>query len=206
MLQKFNWYCGVNNTVTLDNFTWDLSHTLYNTCFTDLVYTVPHLLFILLSILVLFISGCCTTLRHKKYDHLIPYPGHYLRWTVYILLMLQGVLALGESLLTVLNEPQDVPTRPHLYVPAVLALAASLLSLIYYHHVEVWNKPTMLWLLLLFWTTALGSEILRLLNYDEDADADFTLMRALLNVSAIALYGVLLLLEINAIRCKVGSS
>ncbi|XP_033647176.1 ATP-binding cassette sub-family C member 8-like [Asterias rubens] len=202
-MEKFNWYCGVNSTVTLDNFTWDLTHTLYNTCFTDLVYTVPHLLFILLSILVLFISGCCTTLRHKKYDHLIPYPGHYLRWTVYILLMLQGVLALGESLLTVLNEPQDVPTRPHLYVPAVLALAASLLSLIYYHHVEVWNKPTMLWLLLLFWTTALGSEILRLLNYDEDADVDFTLMRALLNVSAIALYGVLLLLEINAIRCKV---
>ncbi|XP_038066967.1 ATP-binding cassette sub-family C member 8-like [Patiria miniata] len=202
-IAEFNWYCGVNNTENLDHFTHDLNHTLYNACFVDLVYTLPHLIFILLGILVLFVLRCCTSIRRRKYTYLIPYPGHYLRWVLYIIFVLLTACELGEGLLTDLGVYHGTPTRPHLYIPAILCLTAAILSVIYYNQMELWSRPHMSWLLLVYWLSALGAEIVRFLNLDHDPLVDFALMRSDLNIAAIVVYALLVLLELNVIRTKV---
>ncbi|XP_071784449.1 ATP-binding cassette sub-family C member 8-like isoform X1 [Asterias amurensis] len=207
LMEKFNWYCGVNNSANFDNFTWDLNHTLYNTCFTDLVYTVPHLLFILLSILVLFILGCCTRIRKEKYRYLIQYPGHNFRWVVILLLITLAACLIGEGILTDLTNYAKVPTRPHLYVPAGLFLISSLLTIVFYTKMEVWSRRHMTWLLLLFWIGALGGECTRFLNfyYDFNQEFNYLLLRVDLNIVAMGVYFVFLLLDLNVIRIKIFS-
>ncbi|XP_033646525.1 ATP-binding cassette sub-family C member 9-like [Asterias rubens] len=206
VLQKFNWYCGVNNTVTLDNFTWDLSHTLYNTCFTDLVYTVPHLLFILLSVLVLFILGCCTRIRKEKYQYLIQYPGHNVRWIINFAFFSFLLCQVGESILTDVSVYYNEATRPHLYIPALSVFLAAILNMLYYTQMEVWSRRHMSWLLLIYWVGALGGEVTRFLHfYNEFRGVDYTILRVDLNMAAMGFYFLFLLLELNVIRVKIFS-
>ncbi|XP_022081016.1 ATP-binding cassette sub-family C member 8-like isoform X2 [Acanthaster planci] len=202
-IDKLNWFCGDDNTENLINFTFDLNHTLYNACFVDLAYTLPHLAFLVLGVLVLFVLGCCTQIRRRKYTYLIPYPGHYLRWVLYILFVLLVISELGEGILTDLGVYGDLPTRPHLYVPGALSLVAALVSVVYYNQMEVWNRPGMAWLLLIYWLAALAGEVARFLNLDHDPNVDFSLMRLDLNIAALVTYALLLLFELHVIRTKV---
>ena len=206
VLEKFNWYCGVNNTETLDNFKWDLNHTLYNTCFTDLVYTVPHLVFIILGILVLFVIGCCTRTRKEKYHFLIQYPGHNLRWVINFVFLSLTLCELGESILSDVEVYRNEPTRPHLYIPAVLVLVAAVLTMVYYTQMEVWSRKHMSWLLLVYWMAALGGEVVRFLHFYHDLNGlDYTTLRVVLNIVAIGIYFLFLMLELNVVRKKVRS-
>ncbi|XP_071784445.1 ATP-binding cassette sub-family C member 9-like isoform X2 [Asterias amurensis] len=205
LLKKFNWYCGVNNSANFDNFTWDLDHTLYNTCFTDLVYTVPHLLFILLSVLVLLILGCCTRIRKEKYPYLIQYPGHNLRWILNFIFILLLLCQIGESILTnvgLLNGTDSM--TPHLYIPSVFVLVAAILSMVYYTQMEVWRHAQMSWLLLAYWLGALASEVTRFLQLSHEFDrVDYSILRVDLNLVAIGLVSLFLILELNVIRTKI---
>ncbi|XP_022081106.1 ATP-binding cassette sub-family C member 8-like isoform X2 [Acanthaster planci] len=203
VLGKFNWYCGVNNTETLDNLTFDLNHTLYNACFVDLAYTLPHLIFIVLGVLVLFILGCCTRIRKERHWYLIQYPGHNCRWVINFIFFSLLLCQIAEGILNELEVYNGQPTRPHLYVPAVLVFVGTILAMFYYNQMETWNRRHMAWLLLVYWALALGGEVTRLLNFLHDLGVDLTILRVDLNLAAIAIYSLFLLLELNVIRVKI---
>ena len=202
---QFNWYCGVNATETLNDFAWDLHHTLYNACFTDYLYALPHLIFVILGILVMLILGCCTKLRKRKHPYLIQFPGHNTRWVFNFVFISLTLCELGESILTNVDVYHDMPSQPHLYVPAIMSLAAALLSMIYYNQMELWSKPHMMWLLLLYWMAALGVEIVRFINLNHDIDVDATLLRFDLSIAAIVMYSFYLILEVCVIMMKVNT-
>ncbi|XP_038067062.1 ATP-binding cassette sub-family C member 8-like isoform X2 [Patiria miniata] len=202
-LEKLNWYCGINDSDNLNNFTFDVNHTLYNACFVDLIYTLSHLIFILLGVLVLFILGCCTRIRKEQYRYLIQYPGHNLRWVIYFILFTLVLSQIAESILSELEVQSWEPTRPHLYIPACFVLVASFLSMFFYNKMETWNRHHMSWLLVIYWVLALGIEVIRFLNFYHDPEVDFTLLRADLSLAAMVIYTLLLLLELNVIRVKI---
>ncbi|XP_022081112.1 ATP-binding cassette sub-family C member 8-like isoform X2 [Acanthaster planci] len=201
----FDWYCGGNNTETLVNFSFDLSHTLYNACFVDLVYTVPHLVLVLVGVLVLLILGCCTRIRQEEHPYQVQFPGHNVRWVFNFLLLSLTMCELGEGVLTDVDVYRDEPTQPHLYIPAILSLSAALLTVVYYNQMELWSQPHMVWLLLLYWVMALGSEITRFLNLNHDVEVDSSLLRYDLCMAAIVMYSLYLVLEIWVIITKIFS-
>ncbi|XP_038067610.1 ATP-binding cassette sub-family C member 8-like [Patiria miniata] len=199
----FDWYCGANATENLASFTFDLNHTLYNACFVDLVYTLPHLIFILLGVLVLFVLRCCTSIRKEQHPYLVQFPGHNIRWVLNFVLLSLTVCELGEGILTDIDVYQDTSTIPRLYVPALLSLTAALLTMIYYNQMELWSRPHMSWLLLLYWLTALGVEIIRFLNLNHDEDVNNSIFRYDLNIAAVVMYFLYLMLEVWVIISKI---
>ncbi|XP_038067451.1 ATP-binding cassette sub-family C member 9-like [Patiria miniata] len=199
----FDWYCGANATENLASFTFDLNHTLYNACFVDLVYTLPHLIFILLGILVLFVLRCCTSIRKEQHPYLVQFPGHNIRWVLNFVLLSLTVCELGEGILTDIDVYLDTPTIPRLYVPALLSLTAALLTMIYYNQMELWSRPHMSWVLLAYWLTALGVEIIRFLNLNHDEDVNYLILRYDLTIAAIVMYFLYLMLEVWVIISKI---
>ncbi|XP_072038843.1 ATP-binding cassette sub-family C member 9-like [Amphiura filiformis] len=202
-IESFDWFCGVNSTHSLDNFDWTVNGTLENDCFTNLIYTVPHIIFTFLASLVLVVYGCCTRLRKIKHTYLLRYPGHTLFWLTYVLLLLLLICSVGEGILTDIDVHVDYPTQPQLYIPACTAVIAGLLALIYYNQMELWDVSSMIWLLFLYWVTALAVEIVRFLNMYLDDEIGLEILRFDVNIAAIVLYSVFILLALHVIRIKV---
>ena len=215
-IEQFNWYCGNDSYGygSLTNFTWDIDHTIKDTCFANLIYTAPHVIFIVISSLVLLVLGCCTKLRRQHPAYLIPYPGHYALWILYFPFMFGLLCALGEGLIT---GVQDNLGQPHLYIPSICATLGGILALVYYHHMEVWSRSGMAVLLLLYWLTALGAEGVRFMNlyYDPDVGTEaadvsefdavkfLEVMRVDICILMLALYALFTLISLYSIICKV---
>ncbi len=208
-IEKFEWYCGVNSTETLEDFEWDRNHTIKNACFTSLIYTAPHLIFILLASLVLLALGCCTALKRKHPRYLLPFPGHTALWVLYFPFIFVLLCALGEGLISDVEIQYENPTKPQLYIPGIIASFGGIIALVYYHHMEVWNKKGMTWLLLLYWITALGAEVARFLNlyYDSEYQVDdikfWEVARVDISILMMALYVLFTLISMYSIICKV---
>ncbi|XP_072027511.1 ATP-binding cassette sub-family C member 9-like isoform X2 [Amphiura filiformis] len=209
-IEKFNWYCGVNSTETetLEDFEWNRNNTIKNACFTNLIYTAPHIIFVILASLVLLVLGCATSLRKKHPRYLLPFPGHYALWVLYFPFMFGLLCALGEGLITDVEVQKDSLTQPHLYIPGIVASLGGIIALVYYHHMEVWNKKGMAWLLLLYWVTSLGAEVARFLNlyYDSEYQVDdvkfWEVMRVDVSILMLVLYSLFTLICLYSIICK----
>ncbi len=204
-IQKFDWFCGVNSSLgNFDNFEWTVNETLKNDCFTNLIYTIPHVFFTVFASLVLLVYGCCTSLRKLKKPFLLRYPCHTPFWLLYLLLLMLLLLSVGEGILTDVDKQSGHPTQPQLYVPACTAAVAGLLVFIYYNRMEFWDIPSMIWLIFLYWVTALGAEIVRFLNlYWNDDINNLEILRFDLNVAAMVIYTVFMLMSLHVIRIKV---
>ena len=201
-IQKFDWFCRVSSS-NFDDFEWTLNKTLRNDCFTNLIYTIPHVIFIVIASTVLFIAGCCTNLRQVKHWYLLRYPGHTLFWLTYVPFAFLLLFSVGEGIISDLETNAHKATEPQLYLPACLAVIAGLVALIYYNQMELWDSPNMIWLLFLYWVAALGGEILRCLTFIYSEEIDLDILRFDLNVVAIILYSVFVLLALHVIRVKV---
>lgn len=203
-MEKFNWFCGVNASDNLDGFQWDPEHTVYNACYSNLVDTIPHILFLVFGSLVLFALYCCR--KYENHSYLLKYPGHDIRWILNYFFFVFLVFQFLEGILTDLLLKEGQATEPHLYVPGCLALLAGLLAIIYTHHMEYWDLPHMSWLLEIYWFLILATSCVRLVNLVDDEGVDSEQMRYVLAISAVILYGLYWMLEINVIRAKVGIS
>lgn len=203
-IEKFNWFCGKDNE-TLTSFEWDVNDTMHNACFADLVYTAPHALFIVLGSLILLVVGCCTSMRKKHPSYLIPFPGHKALWVLYIPFLFGLMCSVGEGAITDLEVYKNVATQPRLYLTGVCSMVGGMIALMYYHHMEVWNKLSMAWLLLIYWATALAAEGVRFVNlYDHDADSiNIELMRVDINILMLVTYSLFTLITLYLIVCKV---
>ncbi|XP_072027512.1 ATP-binding cassette sub-family C member 9-like [Amphiura filiformis] len=207
-IEKFNWFCGVNSSETLEDFEWNRNNTIKNACFTNLIYTAPHFIFVILASFVLLVLGCATSLRKKHPRYLLQFPGHYALWVLYFPFMFGLLCALGEGLITDVEVQKDSLTQPHLYIPGIVASLGGIIALVYYHHMEVWNKKGMAWLLLLYWVTSLGAEVARFLNlyYDSQYEVDdvkfWEVMRVDVSILMLVLYSLFTLICLYSIICK----
>ena len=204
-IEDFDWFCGVNSTETLHNFSWTLDDTLHNGCFTSLVYIVPHLIFIILASLILLICRLCTGLRYLKHNYLLQYPGHVVLWMLYLPLVFTLIFSIGEGILTDLDVKAGYPTQPQLYVPACFAALSGLLALMYFNMMEYWDVPHMSWLLLVYWAGALGAESVRFYHFYYEEEIDLDILRFDLNVAMMVLYSLFMLLGLHVIRTKVST-
>ncbi|XP_070559244.1 ATP-binding cassette sub-family C member 9-like isoform X2 [Ptychodera flava] len=167
----------------------------------DAFYCGIHLCFLLLLCSVLIIFGCFTSLRSYSSNTLLPYPGHKRKWILSIFLILVLLCDVGEGILTDLTRNPE--TQPHLYVPQLCALLSGLISLVYYNHVEYWNRPHLTWLLVLYWPFAIATDVVRLIKQTDEVGFYPSIMRLYIVVSCIIVYICLLFLEVNVVRTKI---
>ncbi|XP_038067008.1 ATP-binding cassette sub-family C member 9-like [Patiria miniata] len=203
MDEKWEWFCGVNSSYIEEPLDW-YDDVRNNTCFVDGLVTIPHAAFLLLSSLILLVLGCCTSYRRVHTKYLLVYPGHSLRWLVSVLLLVMIIASIGEGIMT--DETYQAwkqPTQPHLYIHSIVAFVAVGVSLIYYHHMELWQVPAMSGVLLVYWLFSLFNEVLRILSLEYQHEVDVHIV--IFDVTLIKLVGyiVLILIEANVIRTKL---
>ncbi|XP_070536210.1 ATP-binding cassette sub-family C member 8-like [Ptychodera flava] len=194
---RSRWFCGENASVVEDT-----QLRIYSDyCTANLFSACVHITFLVLFCAVLFLLGCCTKLRYYHPKSLIQFPGHYIRWTILSTLGIVLLGAVGEGVLT--DVTRNPETKPNLYVPDSAALINVIIALVYYHHLECWNKPRLAWLLFIYWILAAAGEILRFISLTYSVDFTVEILKFDLLVLTILLYSGCLLIEINLLRSKV---
>ena len=200
------WLCGVNSTDLDDSGSFVLKKVSGNTCFIDLLDVLPHLWFILTAASVLLALTCFVRFKHSwRSDYILRFPGHILRWLISIFLLICLFASLAEGILTDETYIQSLGgSQPHLYIPPITALMACIISLVYYHHMEVWQAGGMAFVSLLYYATAALGEIGKLINLHDAKQNSVEIARFDLSILQLICYSLLILLDINVIRCKVG--
>ncbi|XP_022081543.1 ATP-binding cassette sub-family C member 9-like [Acanthaster planci] len=200
----WEWFCGKNNSYVLGSSPNVIEQGVNNTCFVDAVAIIPHAGFVVLASLILFGVSVCSSYRGYNTRYIIYMPGHTIRWIVSLLLLFVMMAAVGEGLLSDATYlALDLGTQPHLYAGAATAMLGAVVSLIYYHHMELWELPTMDFLLLIYWILGLLVELLRLLNLYQTGLFDVTVMRFDICMLIIISYAVFILCDLNLIRVRV---
>nr|XP_006820964.1 PREDICTED: ATP-binding cassette sub-family C member 9-like [Saccoglossus kowalevskii] len=196
------WFCGRSNTTdVIEDVIWNHEFTLNNACFVDLVNAAINLFYLVAASIVLIVLSCFTTLRHYFSNILLQFPGHDVRWTLSIVLWCVLLCALGEGILTDLSR--DGPTQPHLYIPQALAFLNGFIFLVYYHHMEYWNRPHLVWLLLLYWILLIGGQVITLINLDYQGATGLEVLRFDIAIVLLAMYFIYAIMEFNVIRAKI---
>ncbi|XP_070536031.1 ATP-binding cassette sub-family C member 9-like [Ptychodera flava] len=175
--------------------------TCQDHCLANVLSVCVHGAFLVVASVVLVVAGHCTDLRHYRSKGLIHFPGHYYKWVLSIVLGIVLLGALGEGILT--DVTRNSTTQPHLYVPQIFAVTNVIVSLVYYHHVEYWNKPGLIWLLPTYWLLTTVTEIWRFVTLEKEYDFDLHILRFDFIIACIALYLTFVLVEANVLRCKV---
>lgn len=179
-------FCGeFQNATSITN-----NGALSNECFLDGLSFMPHILFVLITlpILISWNKSYYGSMHVKSWVH---FPGHELRFTLFILMVLLNLLEIGEG---VISNSLYLGTHLHLFLPHCVALIGTVTSTIYYHYLEQWNSPRFLFLLVLYWTAVLTTKVLELL-YQIGRGFGSDLMRFNLNCTSIAISSSFLLIE-----------
>ena len=201
---KLGWLCGVNSSYVEEWHKDWYGDFRNNTCLVNGLAIFPHAAFLVLSSLVLLVLGCCTSYRKIHTKYLLVYPGHSLRWLVLVLLLVMIIASIGEGIMT--DETYQAwkqPTQPHLYIHSIVAFVAVVMSLVYYHHMELWKIPVMSVLLLLYWLSSLFFEVLRVLSLQFQGHINVHDLIFDLTVIKIVIYSIAVIFEINVIMTKV---
>lgn len=210
---KWEWFCGVNST-DLDSFidfTWEEDQVLNNTCLVDAFVAAPQAISILVfSVFLLLLKLSCYRIRSSRY--LLRYPGHSFKWLITSLLFVVLIASIGEGILTDESYPSSsYGTQPHFYIAPSTAFIGLALSLTFYQMMEVWDAPYMVFLLILYFAVSVAAETSQLLNllYQQDdilnAGQSLTaIMKFDLVLVRLTFYSLLLLLDLNLVRAKVG--
>ncbi|GFN95555.1 canalicular multispecific organic anion transporter 1 [Plakobranchus ocellatus] len=171
---------------------------IQNECFVDVLNIIPHALLALVCIFVLTVwnHSVIGKLKVKTWVH---YQGHSLRWICTLALITTIIVEIAEGFFSDLKDPDS--TNYHAFVPACVAFLGALLSIVYYHNVEQWNSPRFLLLLLFYWPLAGMLKCIKALSiYRNDLTLDH--LKVWLALIDIVFYLVLLLVELNVLRCQ----
>ena len=172
---------------------------IQNECFVDVLNIIPHALLALVCIFVLTVwnHSVIGKLKVKTWVH---YQGHSLRWICTLALITTIIVEIAEGFFSDLKDPDS--TNYHAFVPACVAFLGALLSIVYYHNVEQWNSPRFLLLLLFYWPVAGTLKCIKALSiYRNNLTLDH--LKVWLALIDIIFYLLLLLIELNVLRCQV---
>ncbi|XP_078001329.1 ATP-binding cassette sub-family C member 9-like [Glandiceps talaboti] len=188
-------FCGGDVAI---NAELNRTEIIHNSCYVDLIHGCIHIVYFIVACIILAAVGCCSTTINTK--ALQTYPGHNLRWILAVILWFVLLCGLGEGILT--DVTRNTVTQPHLYVPVVLEFINGFMFLIYYHYLERWRRPHLVWFLLTYWVSAVVGDVIRLVNLIHQ-DADTSILRFDVIICSLVLYAIFILVELNLLRTKV---
>nr|XP_006820254.1 PREDICTED: ATP-binding cassette sub-family C member 9-like [Saccoglossus kowalevskii] len=142
-----------------------------------------------------------TELRYYDYKFLLHYPGHAFKWTISGILIVVLFFSAAEGILTDLSR-NDV-TNLYLYIPQMLSLLGLIISLMYYHHMEYWDRPHLAWLLLLYWIMAIIGEVLAIFRVSQSIGFNYSILRLDVGIITTILYCCCAAVEINVLHKKI---
>ena len=174
---------------------------LQNRCFVDVMNIIPCGLFLLVSVTILVVwkQSVLGKLKAKTWVH---FHCHIIRWIFMILLILVNCLEIAEGAVSDYLDPDQA--NYHVVVPHCVSLLASVVAVIFYHNVEVWNSPRFLLVLLPYWCSA---GVLKLVKA-------FSLYHTEINISHLRLwltwfdtfiYATLLIVELKVLFTQVSN-
>nr|XP_006820253.1 PREDICTED: ATP-binding cassette sub-family C member 8-like [Saccoglossus kowalevskii] len=162
---------------------------------------VLHILFIIIASGILIVMRHFTELRYYDYKFLLRYPGHAFKWSISGILIVVSFFSVAEGILTDLSR-NDV-TNPYLYIPQMLSLLGLMISLMYYHHMEYWDRPHLVWLLLLYWIMAIIGEVLAIFRVSQSIGFNYSILRLDIGIITTILYSCCAAVEINVLHKKI---
>ena len=160
---------------------------LDDTCLLNLGYSIFHIGFAILLLLVLCIAYCQSK---NQRQNLVKLPGHSIRWVFSLALLLIQVVALAEGILTD-RAQSDGPSLLYLYVPAICAFVATAVAMLTAHNVEIWQRMWMSYVLLIYWILSFGFETVRLGNLVRVNVARFFIVRYDIELLLLCICGIL---------------
>lgn len=171
---------------------------LQNDCFIDMLNIVPHCIFLLISVPILIIWSK-SVIGTKKVKTWVHFRVHAFRWVTILFLMSLNILEITEGLTSDAHDPDTV--NYHVFVPPLMALMGSIMSITFYHNVEIWNSPGFLLILLGYWASAFVLKILKLISLYRN-NMDWTHIRVDFTWIVIVIYAVLIFIEMDVLRIQ----
>ncbi|XP_053139112.1 ATP-binding cassette sub-family C member 8 isoform X2 [Hemicordylus capensis] len=172
---------------------------LNNGCFVDALNLVPHVFLLFITFPILFIGwGSQSSKVHIHHSTWLHFPGHNLRWILTFILLFVLVCEIAEG---IVSDGVAESRHLHLYMPPGMAFLAAITSIVYYHNIETSNFPKLLIALLVYWTLAFITKTIKFVKFC-DHGVGLLQLRFCLTGLLVALYGMLLVVEINVIRVR----
>ena len=131
---------------------------LRNKCFVDVMNIIPHGLFVILSITIL-IAWRQSTMGKLEAKSWVQFKCHSLRWILTLILIVVNSLEIAEGFVSDYIDPDSA--NYHVIVPPCMTFVATILSLVFYHNIEMWNSPRFLLILIPYWVCACGLKLLK---------------------------------------------
>ena len=174
-----------------------------NPCIVDIVYFLPHVLFMTIMFLCLFIKWLHSRKTKRKDEQpskqWVRYPGHSLRWILTFALIYAQILEATEG---VLSELKYQGIHLHLYIPHLGAVFGAICSLIFYNVCENHNVPQFLIVSFLYWTITLVAKVIRMLSLLDNGLESHN-ARIILSWISLSIVALLVLIEIYVMKSEV---
>lgn len=196
-------FCGnlpTNQTFTADdiNSKWTFVRNVSNQCYANYLYLWPHIVApVAMLLALLYMKTWGRVDRSPNYGKLfqLTFPLQSLRCVIMLSLALVQMGNFGEGIVTDMEFQSLLPTQPQLYVPVLMAMLSTLMSMYFYQKLEVWNKPSGLGLLLLYWIWSAFAETIRFISLRKNDDFSFDVMRVCLCCTLATIYIILIVIE-----------
>lgn len=172
---------------------------LLNTCFVDVLNMIPHALLALICIFILTVwnHSVMGKIKVKTWVH---FQGHNLRWIATLALLIINIVQIAEGVISDSNDPDTV--NYHTFIPQCVVTVGTIVSITYYHNVEMWNSPKFLLVLMVYWPSAITLKVLKAFSlYKNNLTLDY--LKPWLLWMAIAAYLVIFMVELNLLRVQV---
>ncbi|ESN96276.1 hypothetical protein HELRODRAFT_67618 [Helobdella robusta] len=166
-----------------------------NECYLNGLSFVPNILFVLIAVPVLISwnKSIFATMHVKTW---VRFPHHIVRWLLFLTLI---IINLFEVVAGFLSDEMLGGRHLHLFIPHIVSVTGTLVAVIYYHSVEMWNSPRFLLLLVPYWSSLAVIEVLKTINLNLN-NAPSGSMRPHFTRASIALYLLLLAIELDLLR------
>ncbi|XP_046564179.1 ATP-binding cassette sub-family C member 9-like [Haliotis rubra] len=171
---------------------------LLNTCFVDVLNMIPHALLALICIFILTVwnHSVMGKIKVKTWVH---FPGHNLRWISTLALIIVNIVQIAEGVISDSNDPDTV--NYHTFIPQCVTTVGTIVSITYYHNVEMWNSPKFLLVLIVYWPSAIILKVLKAFSlYKNNLTLDY--LKPWLLWMAITAYLIIFIVELNLLRVQ----
>ena len=172
---------------------------LHNTCFVDVLNMIPHILLVLICVFIITVWNH-SVIGKIKVTTWVHFQGHNVRWILTLVLIFLNIVQIAEGVISDSHDPDTV--NYHTFVPQCTAALATVVSIVYYHNVEMWNSPKFLLVLMIYWPSACVLKILKGVSlYKNNLTTEY--LKPWLLWIAISVYLVMFFVELNLLRIQV---
>ncbi len=172
---------------------------LLNTCFVDVLNMIPHALLSLICIFILTVwnHSVMGKIKVKTWVH---FPGHNVRWIATLALIFLNIVQIAEGVISDSYDPDTV--NYHTFIPQCIATVGTVVSISFYHNVEMWNSPKFLLVLMVYWPSAIILKVIKAFSlYKNNLTLEY--LKPWLLWMAILAYLVIFVVELNLLRVQV---